>query len=167
MGHEGAVIRFARAEDVPELARLAAELGYPTSADAMQRRFELLDSSPDNAIFVAEREDHAMERRIGGLLERPAIALQGWIHVVRRLVLESGESAEILGLVVGRAVRRSGVGRRLVAAAEEWSRAEGLDRIVVRSNLVRTESHQFYPALGYAPTKSQQVYVKPLGAASG
>ena len=38
------------------------------------------------------------------------------------------------------------------------------ETVVVRSNASRVESHSFYPALGYASTKTQQVYRKLLPA---
>lgn len=140
-------MRPARADDAPELARLAAELGYPTSIDIMRRRCSALEDRSDHVVFVAERSG-------GGLI--------GWAHVASTVTLESGESAELLGLVVDRTARRAGAGRRLVAAAEKWSRERGLERLVVRSNVRRTEAHHFYPSLGYAPTKTQHVYLKKL-----
>ena len=141
-------IRPADPHDAAELARLAAELGYPASAEAMRLRLQRLEGR-DDAVLVAAAAD---------------APLLGWIHVGRRIALESGEGAEILGLVVGAAARRLGVGKQLVTAAEAWSRDRGLDRIVVRSNAARTESHRFYPALEYALAKSQHVYQKPLAA---
>ena len=147
-------IRAAREADAPELARLSAQLGYPSGAAAMRERLARIGARADHAVFVAEP------------LEAPAgnasAALLGWVHVGGGIWLESGESAEILGLVVGAAARRGGVGRRLVAAAEQWSRAAGLARIVVRSNAVRPEAHAFYPKLEYALAKTQRVYVKSL-----
>lgn len=152
-------IRRARADDAPELARLAGELGYPSAADQMRRRLQTIEARADHAVFAAERGAGAP----GACAGRAAAALLGWIHVASRILLESGEFAEILGLVVVGGARREGVGRRLVVAAEQWGRALALQRIVVRSNAVRTESHEFYPALDYALAKSQRVYVKQLG----
>jgi GNAT superfamily N-acetyltransferase len=79
-------------------------------------------------------------------------------------LLEAGESTEIFGLVVDHMARRNGLGRQLIAAAERWSRARGFDRIVVRSNVVRTESRRFDPALGFVPFKARRVHLKPLVA---
>ena len=36
------------------------------------------------------------------------------------------------------------------------------NRVLFRSNIVRTESHAFYPGLGYALIKTQHVYRKAL-----
>ena len=148
-------IRPACEADAPELARLSGQLGYPSDAAAMRERLQKLGASADHAVFVAEPA--------GGPAGNASAALLGWVHVGRGIWLESGESAEILGLVVGAAARRGGAGRQLVAAAEQWSRAAGLARIVVRSNAVRPEAHAFYPKLDYTLAKTQRVYLKPLG----
>ncbi len=147
--HQGIRVRPARDEDAPELARLSGELGYPAEAAEMLRRLAVIAGRADHAVFVAEGE-----RGEGRIL--------GWIHVGYGVQLEAGESAEILGLVVDPGVRRSGAGRRLVAAAEAWGRALGLVHMVVRSNAVREESHRFYPAIGYELAKTQRVYRKRL-----
>ncbi len=148
--HQGIGVRPARDADAPELARLSGELGYPAGAAEMRRRLALIETRADHAVFVAERD-------------RPDGRILGWIHVGYGIQLESGESAEILGLVVDPSGRRSGTGRRLVAAAEAWGVALGLARIVVCSNAAREESHRFYPAIGYALAKTQRVYLKRLG----
>src|SRR6185437_17034136 len=114
----------------------------PSDAGAMLERLRQLQGSADHRIAVAA----------------PAAgspgALGGWMHVARRATLESGEFAEILGLVVDTAARRGGVGRALVADAERWARVHRLARLVVRSNVLRDESHSFYPALGLPRNKS-------------
>lgn len=86
--------------------------------------------------------------------------LAGWIAAERRLLLEYGERAEIVGLVVGEETRRNGVGRALVSEVERWAAAQGLAVVTVRSNVVRVESHPFYESLGYARGKTQHVYAK-------
>ncbi|MDA8349318.1 MAG: GNAT family N-acetyltransferase [Pseudomonadota bacterium] len=141
-------LRPAAVADAAELARLSAQLGYPSDAVAMRQRLERLTARTDHAVFVASAGEGA--------------SLAGWVHVGAGLWLESGECAEILGLVVDAAARRGGVGRRLAAAAERWGRAAGFERIVVRSNAVRPEAHAFYPSLGYALEKTQRVYGKAL-----
>lgn len=139
-------IRPAIASDASEIARLATELGYPSSAEDVSVRLAELLVSESHFIAVAEGTP----------------SLVGWMAVERRMLLESGERAELVGLIVDRAVRRSGIGRALVAAAEQWAIACGLQAIGVRSNIVRTESHPFYENLGYARTKTQHAYLKRL-----
>lgn len=88
----------------------------------------------------------------------------GWIHGAEQLLVESGARCEILGLVVDEAVRRGGIGRRLVQAAEQWAVSRGLSEVSVRSAVARAESHPFYQQLGYERVKSQHVYRKRLAA---
>jgi GNAT superfamily N-acetyltransferase len=57
---------------------------------------------------------------------------------------------------------RAPVGKALVAAAEEWACAQGVDAITVRSNATRAESHPFYERLGYVRRKTQHSYAKAL-----
>ena len=86
----------------------------------------------------------------------------GWLHAQETCSIEGGVRVEIAGLVVGAAARRRGAGRALVAHAEGWARARGAPVLVVRSQSARTESHAFYPAIGFTTAKTQIVYRKPL-----
>jgi GNAT superfamily N-acetyltransferase len=86
----------------------------------------------------------------------------GWLHGAEQELLESGRRCEILGLVVDESQRARGVGRRLVQAVEAWAAARGLDRMAVRSNVARAESHPFYERLGYVRAKTQHAYRKRL-----
>ena len=53
-----------------------------------------------------------------------------------------------LGSRSRRTSRGTGVGRRLVEAAEEWAQMCGLTVMAGRSNNVRTEAKEFYEHLG-------------------
>lgn len=139
-------LRSARLEDAAEIARLSTELGYPVDADAMTPRLRLVLDDPNRHVIVASAES--------GLL--------GWIGMERRLSLEGGEQAEIVGLVVDARARRAGVGAALAKAAEQWARGLGYRNLVVRSNAARVESHPFYEKHGYVRKKTQHVYSKPL-----
>ncbi|MGH8428445.1 MAG: GNAT family N-acetyltransferase [Gammaproteobacteria bacterium] len=143
-------IRPATVTDSAGIARLAGELGYPATAAEMASRLTAMLPLPNHFVAVAESSN--------GLL--------GWAAVERRLLLISGDKAELTGLVVGSSARRTGIGKLLVAAAERWVVAQGLDTIVVRSNVARAESHPFYERLGYTRTKTQHAYVKMLLATS-
>jgi hypothetical protein len=48
----------------------------------------------------------------------------------------------------------------LVGRAETWATEISAETVVVRSNAKRVESHVFYPALGFLPSKTQVVYRK-------
>ena len=65
-----------------------------------------------------------------------------------------------------RRVRGQGAGGHLVAAAERWAAANGHTVIRVRSNVVRTATHQFYQNRGYTILKSQISFSKSLPSGS-
>ncbi|UGB47053.1 GNAT family N-acetyltransferase [Frateuria edaphi] len=138
--------RAARTPDAAEIARLAGELGYPVDPDNMAERLDALLGNPRQCVRVIDGQGR----------------LAGWIAAERRLNLEVGERVEITGLVVDGMARRGGVGRALVGAAEAWAAEQGIDMVVVRSNVQRQASHPFYEHLGYARQKSQHVYGKRL-----
>src|SRR5687767_338308 len=140
-------VRQMRAEDTASVAALTTQLGYPTTEDAIRRRYDLIKDRWDARLIVAQ---HAGNRIVG------------WIHVQATYLLECDARAEIWGLVVSDKARGSGVGRRLVEAAEEWALMRGLDVIVLRSNLLRTEAQGFYEHLGYTVTKTQNAFRKNL-----
>ena len=140
-------IETARLEHAGEIARLSGELGYPATPDEIVQRLTNLSATSHAYVAVAAAPD-------GRLL--------GWMVVERHCGLESGEQAELAGLVVSSDARRLGVGRALVAAAEAWTRAGGFPTLRVRSNVLRAESHAFYRGVGFVPVKTQHTYEKSL-----
>jgi GNAT superfamily N-acetyltransferase len=140
-------IRAAQSADAADIAALSVELGYPATAQEISSRLSALLARADHFVEVAVSPDSA---------------LVGWVAAERRLLLESGERAELVGLVVAAAARRTGIGAALVAAAERWAARQGLRSIYVRSNVVRAESHPFYESLGYTRKKTQHTYEKRL-----
>lgn len=89
-------------------------------------------------------------------------AVVGWVHVQATYLLESDPRVEIWGLIVLDTARGTGVGRRLVEAAEEWASMLGMSVVVVRSNHLRLEAQAFYERLGYTITKTQNAFRKTL-----
>jgi aminoglycoside 6'-N-acetyltransferase I len=59
----------------------------------------------------------------------------------------------IEGWYVEPAARRKGVGRRLVAAAEDWARTRGCTEMASDAELANVESHRAHAALGYEETE--------------
>jgi predicted N-acetyltransferase YhbS len=140
-------IRPATEEDAPSVAQLSEALGYKANPEAIQRRLTaILASEADLMIVAVDSTD----------------AIVGWLQAHAADIVESGFRVEITGLIVAPEARRHGVGRLLVARAEQWARGICAEAIVVRSNVQRAESHIFYPALGYSATKTQKVYRKVL-----
>ena len=140
-------VRPMRVEDIAAVARLATQLGYPSTADQIERRFRALGESPEASALIAEGPDGAV---------------LGWIHVFATRQLESDPGAEIGGLVVDESARGRGVGSALVTSAETWARGRGFEVVSVRSNVIRLEAHEFYKARGYEILKSQYKLRKRL-----
>ncbi len=137
----GIEIRAMKVRDVPWVAPLMAELGYPVRPAELEQRYCGLD--PAAAVsFVAER----------------AGTIVGWIHLVRRDTLLNSSRMEIIALVVKEDARGAGVGKALVNAGLDWSRAHGFATVRVTSNLKREESHPFYRRIGFQLTKESAVY---------
>lgn len=139
-------IREAHLSDSADIARLTVELGYAGDVDAIRCRLEQVARRRDQVVFVAVLEEKIV----------------GWLQAQGSVSLESGYRVEIVGLIVETCARRHGVGRALVQQAEQWALEIGSDVVVVRSNIKRAESHDFYPALGFSSTKTQAVYRKVL-----
>jgi ribosomal protein S18 acetylase RimI-like enzyme len=144
------IVRELRDEDVPALAALATELGYPASQDAVRERLTRLRALPEQALLGAE---------VDGVL-------CGYLCAQPRRSLEDEGSMEIVALVVARHARRSGAGRALVADAAKHAHALGYPRLRVRSNVARMEAHSFYHALGFTRTKTQHCYQRVIDSSS-
>ncbi|MFC6185009.1 GNAT family N-acetyltransferase [Pseudoxanthomonas japonensis] len=143
------VIRDARLDDAAEVARLCTLLAYPVDAGGMKERLATLLASPAHAVKVAGSSNGN-----GDLL--------GMVAAEWRLMIEFGHRAEITALIVDPRARRLGLGQRLVDAACDWIRDHGGCDVFVRSNILRPESHAFYPSTGFVLAKTQHVYVRAL-----
>lgn len=142
---EGFQIRRMVGADAVAVAELATELGYPSEAETIRTRIEKIGDS-DLLLAAVTAAD------------RPI----GFIQANCVCIIEAGFRVEILGLVVSAKARRRGIGRKLIAEVERWAASLRSEAVVVRSNTQRTESHIFYPALGYTQIKTQAVYEKRL-----
>ncbi len=139
-------IRPALPTDAAAISALTEQLGYPADPALIGDRLERLLRHPDQLVIVACSGEQAA----------------GWLQAHAYDILESGWMVEIVGLVVAAPSRRAGVGRALVERAKGWARSKDAEALVVRSNTVRTESHRFYPTLGFTASKTQAVYRMPL-----
>jgi GNAT superfamily N-acetyltransferase len=127
-------LREARLGDAPLLAALIGELGYPTTSGQMKVRLRRILSDSRYKTLVAEADD----------------ILFGMIGIFFRPTYEHDDlSGWIIALVVSEKTRKRGIGRRLLAAAEEELAKKGIRRVAVNARLARKEAHKFYEALGY------------------
>lgn len=137
-------IREARPDDASSIAALAGELGYDVDDGTVASAIERLGS--DAHAWVAEGDG----------------AVVGWVHVHRVDGFQSPPYAEIRGLVVTEHMRRAGVGRTLMSAAEAWALEHGLTTLRLRSRETRTHAHRFYLRLGYEIDKMSLTFGRTL-----
>jgi GNAT superfamily N-acetyltransferase len=139
-------VRDAIVEDYATIAHLLGELGYPSVPDGVRQRLARLLPREDTRVFVAEREAKVL----------------GVLGLHRMAVLTSlSDIAMIIALAVTESARHSGVGRLLVARAEDEARAWRCGRIMVTSAERRGEAHAFYRHLGYEYTGKR--FAKTIG----
>jgi len=139
-------VRVISREDAAAVAELSAQLGYEATAEEVQERICHLLSNTEQVALVA---------CVG-------VEVVGWVEasVVRRL--QSPAHALIGGLVVKDGMRGLGVGKRLCAEVEAWSRGKGLAVVRVTSRNTREAAHRFYLREGYRQTKVSAVFEKLL-----
>jgi GNAT superfamily N-acetyltransferase len=140
------VIRRMTAADLPRVAALAGQLGYPSTVVEVERRFAPLLESPSDTVLVAA--------------DGPEVT--GWIHVGLVFSLAVSDTALIGGLVVDERHRSERIGAELVAAAEAWAREHGARTMTVSSRVTREGAHRFYLREGYELSKTSHVFAKPL-----
>ncbi len=143
----GMRVRRARSSDIPQLALLAGQLGYPSSEDEIRERLAGIEAAPEHALFIAESADGK---------------LAGFLNVYVMRTIDSDARTEIAALVVDDAHRSLGVGKVLIEQAEAWARENGCRAIGLRSNVIRERAHRFYERLGYEHYKTQKAFRKAL-----
>jgi len=133
----------ASIENATEISHLTNELGYAKNEVKTKEWLNYLLNSENHFVLVAL--DNSKQ-------------VCGWAVIEKRISLESGFKAEITGLIVGKEYRRFGIGQQLVSMAISWAKNLQLTRVVVRSNVQREESHEFYKNIGFKFKKSAHNY---------
>jgi GNAT superfamily N-acetyltransferase len=141
-------VRLAQVSDADAIVALTEQLGYKVEPAAVADRLSRLLARTDHQVVVAESDGRAV----------------GWIHVALTECIDSGAFVTVGGLVVDREYRKRGIGRRLLAYAEEWAIQRGCTVVRLSSSARRTEAHAFYRRAGYANLKTQYSFAKSLGA---
>ena len=127
-------IREARDSDATAIASLLGELGYPTDADAVQRRLERMRAEGGQWTLVAERD--------GQVLGTATV-------MIRHMLSRDAPFGRVTSVVVSEAARSQGIGGALIARAEAICRAAGCGALEVTSAAQRTRAHEFYLRLGF------------------
>jgi ribosomal protein S18 acetylase RimI-like enzyme len=127
-------IRVAEMNDAAALAELMCELGYETTKLEMQTRMARIAADERYRTFVA-----VCDRKVYGMIG--TLTCLSYEH--------NDPSGRILALAILRTMRRRGIGRALIAAAEEDFAHRGIKRVALNTRLTREDAHKFYESLGY------------------
>lgn len=129
-------IRAARPQDATAVAGLLDQLGFPTTVDVVALRLDALDRTGET-VLIARRDTEVLgfvSLHVTPVLHRPTPV------------------GRMTALVVNEQARGKGIGRALVAAAEQHLADAGCALIEVTSRHDHTGAHAFYQRLGYAIT---------------
>ena len=127
-------IRVAEVNDAAALAQLMCELGYETTKSEMQMRMERIAADDCYRTFVA-----VLDGQVCGMIG--TLACPSYEH--------NDPGGRILALATLGTMRRCGIGRALIATAEEDFAHRGIRRVALNTRLAREDAHKFYESLGY------------------
>jgi len=99
------------------------------------------------------------------LAERPDGSLCGFVEVGSRPYAEDCESSPvgyIEGWWVDADMRKRGVGRALIEAAEQWARSKGYTEMASDALIDNSVSHASHKALGFEEVERLVMFRKPL-----
>lgn len=129
------VVRAAEVGDAAAVAELLGELGYPADAAHAAERIRSLSGDSRGTVIVA-----CVNGDVCGLAS---------IHLLP-LIHRDAMLARITGLVVKASDQGRGVGTSLLAAAEQFARSKGAERVEVTSGDNRVAAHAFYESRGFS-----------------
>jgi GNAT superfamily N-acetyltransferase len=136
---EQLTVRPAQVKDAEALAGLFVRLGYTTSAAVVAGQFSVYQPGSAFHAFTAELASVEGPPRLVGAA---TVSIQQRLYAPRPV-------AQLTALVTDAEARQLGVGRALVKAVTELARTTHCERLFVRSDRRRTESHDFYRMLGF------------------
>lgn len=133
------LIRKAEVHDIPSLCTLISELGgKPITQEDMMNRLNMTENSDTDTIYVYESGD-----RVKGVL----------LFRIRENIREVSRYGEIGIIVVQSSEKRKGIGKLLMAFAEELAKQLNCKGTYLISGFARKdEAHRFYLELGYEIT---------------
>jgi GNAT superfamily N-acetyltransferase len=135
-------IRQIIIDDATAITRLSHQLGYTITVSETSQNISAILENKDHDAFVAVHENQPI----------------GWIGVFYAIQLESPPWCEIRGLVVDEQHRGKGIGKMLIEKAKHWGKEKGNNKLRLRCNVKRKETHLFYQHLGFNEMKEQKVF---------
>lgn len=137
--------------DWAEWLRLYAQLFDDEPVAELEREMTAVLAESDTMVLVAKR---------------PSSGLAGFVEVGTRKYAEGCTTAPVAYLeawFVDEDMRRQGVGRALVKAAEQWALNRGLTEIASDTEISNLRSLAAHLALGYTEVERQICFIKSLG----
>lgn len=130
-------LRNAVQDDIPFLTLLMADLGYPTSENQVQTRFDHISGHEDYRTVVAVTENGEVA---------------GMIGLLKNFYFEhDGSYVRVGALVVGKGFQNRGIGKKLMLEAENWAKEVCANSVLLNSGKrdERMAAYAFYQKLGY------------------
>ena len=135
-------IRQMSETDVAAVTMLSQQLGYPLPEEQILQNMKAVLETKDHDAFVAVHENKVV----------------GWIGVAQAILIVIPAYCEINGLVIDQYYRGKGIGKMLIEQAKQWGKEKGNNKLKLRCNEIRTETHLFYQHLGFMETKEQKTF---------
>lgn len=142
-------IRRIVKEDADRISELYKQLGYAISKQELRTRVDMLVSSKEHALYLAELPDGE---------------LAGWIHAYIGYTLYIDPVIFVRELIVDREMRYIGAEQALLQAVEQWARDQACSAVFLWSETLQQKDPQFYYGFGYSVQPSSQVLRKLLTA---
>ena len=136
MQNKKLIIREAALSDIPALTELINELGYNSTMDEIKTRFENIKNHQDHKTFIAVTDTE----------------VSGMVGVTKNFSYEqNGIYVRVLALVTHSRFRQKGIGKKLMAVAENWAKEIGAQKVLLNcgNREERTIARLFYKRIGY------------------
>ena len=121
-------------------------LGYNFSVEQVEANIRRLIGQPTDLLLVAERGDEVV----------------GFVHATNHDPVYAPPMKSIVALAVKDEFRHQGLGRRLVAAVEDWARETGASGVRVNADVMMSEALTFYKSQGFDYIRTQYNFRKMI-----
>ena len=144
------MVRNATAHDLPLLAQMACRLWPNHTPEEMRSEIEKILTKPEAAFFLAFEND------------TPTGFAQCQLRHDYVEGTQTSPVGYLEGIYVDETHRRKGVARQLLAACQNWARAQGAGEFASDCELDNQESLLFHQKLGFEEANRVICFVKKL-----
>jgi len=127
-------IRNASLSDLPEVVKLASQMGYEVKPEGIKPVLMHYIDNPDYYLLLAEEK--------GLVVGMVGFTIKYYLHREKPVLY-------IGSMVVKEIFRSQGIGEKIMNKVEEVALKRGCNSIQLNSNKRRTRAHQFYEKLGF------------------